>query len=406
MHFVIVGNGLAGVSAARSLARAGLPDTSIDVYTDEAYLYYPRPKLPDFLAGQIAQTDLIFYAPEWYEEQGIRVHLGKAAQQLDPAGKRLILAGGQSVSYDRLLLANGGRSNIPPFKGTEKLGVFSLRTLADALAIKEYARQSRSAVVIGGGLLGLEAARGLNLLGVKVTVVEFFSRLLPRQLDSAGASILQKQIEAMGIAVVTGAATEEIVGRDSAAGVRTKDGRQIAGEMVLISAGVRSNMELAQAAGLKVNRGVLVDDAMRTSAPDIWAAGDVAEFNGHVWGIIPAALEQARVAAANMATPAGAGAATYVDIVPSNTLKVVGIDLTSIGNVNPEGEGFQELRREQPAAGIYEKLVLQDGKIVGAILLGNKERVTPITTLIHRGVNVSAVAGRLLADDFDLQTLL
>jgi len=405
MRFVIVGNGVAGVNAARIVARAGLPDSQTDIYTDEPYHYYPRPKLPDVVAGLIAEGDAVQYPPDWYARHGIQVHLGARVLQLDTAARRLIMADGTQVPYDRLLLANGGRSNIPPIRGTDKAGAFTLRSLADAHAIREYGLKVKSAIVIGGGLLGLEAARALSLLGLQVTIVEFFPRLLPRQLDKPGADVLQKQIEAMGMAVLTDAVTEEVEGIGRVAGVRLKGGRQVAGELVLISAGMRSNMELAQTAGLKVNRGVIVDAAMRTSAPDVWAVGDVAEFAGHVWGIIPAAIEHARVAGANMAAPAGVGAATYTDIVPSNTLKVVGIDLTSIGIVNPEGEGFQELRRAGAPAGVYEKLVLQNGKLVGAILLGEKKRVAPITALISSGKEVSGYSERLLADDFDLKTL-
>ena len=240
------------------------------------------------------------------------------------------------MAYDRLLLANGSHPNIPPFAGTDKEGVFSLRTLADALTIREYARNVGQAVIIGGGLLGLEAARGLSVLGPKVTVVEFFSRLLPRQLEPQAADVLQKLIEAMGISVVIEAATEAILG-GAVTGIRLNGGREIAAEQVLISAGIRSNIQLAQDAGIQINRGVMVDDRMQTSAPHVWAAGDVAEFDGRTWGIVIAAAEQARVAAANMIADVTHAPATYVDIVPSNTLKVVGIDLTSIGLVNPGG---------------------------------------------------------------------
>jgi len=406
MRFVILGNGVAGVNAARYIARSGLADASVEVFTDEPFAYYPRPKLSDFLAGAVSQSDMIQYTPDWYQSHGIQLHLNTRIAQLDVAGKRLLSDNGASIPYDRLLLASGGRSNVPPIRGADKAGVFTLRTLADALAIREYAAHATNAIVIGGGLLGLEAARGLHLLGLKVRVIEFFPRLLPRQLDEAGANILQKKIESLGIQVVTDAATDELTGAERVSGAKLKDGRRFSAELALISAGVRSNVELPQAAGLKVNRGVVVDAAMRTSAPDIWAAGDVAEFAGRVWGIIPAAVEQARVASANIVAPDGAGAATYTDIVPSNTLKVLGIDLTSIGTVNPEGEGFIELRRSDADANVYEKLVLRDGKIVGAILLGNKERVAPVTQLIAKGTDVSAYAGQLLSDGLDLKTLL
>ncbi|MGQ9516306.1 MAG: NAD(P)/FAD-dependent oxidoreductase [Anaerolineae bacterium] len=406
MRFVIVGQGVAGVNAARGLAQLRSDHDEIHIYTDETYLYYPRPRLPAFLAGEITLDELILYPAEWYEKRGIQVHLGKAVTQVDPWSKYITLAGGGQVAYDRLLLANGSRPNVPPIKGADKKGVFTLRTIANALEIQAFARAIERAVVIGGGLLGLEAARAVSALGPKVTVVEFFDRLLPRQLDIEGAQVLQREMERFGLTIITGAVTEEILGGAEAGGIRLKDDREIPGELVIISAGIRPNTELAAAAGIQVNRGVVVDPAMRTSAADVWAAGDVAEFEGRVWGIVTAATEQARVAAANMAAPAGETPATYIDIIPSNTLKVVGIDLTSIGLVNPEGAEYEEIRRKDERAGRYEKLVLKDGRIVGAIILGNKDKVRPITELITRGTDVSAHKETLLEEQFDLSSLL
>lgn len=406
MRFVIVGQGVAGVNAARGLAQVRSDHDEIHIYTDEKYLYYPRPRLPAFLAGEITLDELILYPAEWYEKRGIQVHLGEAVAEVNPQSKHITLAGGRQVAYDRLLLSNGSRPNVPPIKGADKKGVFTLRTVANALEIQAFARTIEHAVVIGGGLLGLEAARAVSALGPKVTVVEFFERLLPRQLDLEGAQMLQREMERFGLTIVTGAVTEEILGSGEVRGIRLKDGREIPGELVIISAGIRPNTELAAAAGIQVNRGVVVDPAMRTSAADVWAAGDVAEFEGRVWGIVTAATEQARVAAANMAAPAGEAPATYVDIIPSNTLKVVGIDLTSIGLVNPEGEGYEEIRRKDESAGRYEKLVLKDGRIIGAIILGNKDKVRPITELINRGTDISSYKEALLEDQFDLNSLL
>jgi len=406
MRFVIVGSGAAGINAARSISAANIPDSTLDIYTQETYPYYPRPRLPDFLAGDISLNDLIIYSEDWYDRRNIRLHLGAVATRIDPVAKRLMLNDGASVEYDRLLLANGSHPNIPPFAGTDKEGVFALRTLADALAIREYANTVEQAIIIGGGLLGLEAARGLSVIGPRITVVEFFSRLLPRQLDEQAAAVLQKQIEEMGISVVTDAVTEAIVGGKRAAGIRLKSGREIAAEQVLISAGIRSNIELVQDAGIQVNRGVIVNAHMQTSAPDIWAAGDVAEFEGRTWGIVSAAIEQARVAAANMIASASDSPATYTDIVPSNTLKVMGIDLTSIGLVNPESTDFSEYRRADESAGTYQKLVIRNGIIMGAILLGNRHRVRPVMELITKRIDVSSHMDNLLEEDFDLSSLV
>ncbi len=410
MKLVIIGNGVAGVTAARALSDAG---AEAEIYTQEAHHYYPRPRLQSFLAGEIGLEGLPLYPPAWYEKRGIAVHLGVEVVGLDPRAKRIALAActehfdraqcklrrsnGREVSYDRLLLAAGSRPFIPPIEGVDKGGVFSLRTIEDALAIKKWAEGAKRAVIVGGGLLGLEAARALRAQGLLVTVLERGPYLLQRQLDAEGGALMRGLIEAMGIEVVLEASSQVILGDGQATGILLQDGRRIEGDLILISAGVRSNVRLAQEAGLEVNRGVVVDEHLRTSAEDIYAAGDVAEFRGQVYGIIPAAIEQARAAAVNML---GREQAEYQGTIPSNTLQVMGIDCTSIGVVHPEaGEGYQELRKSE--ARVYKKLTLKDGRLVGAILLGDRKDAAPISRLIQRGADVSRYAERLLDDDFD-----
>jgi len=399
MRFVIIGNGVAGVTAARALSDAG---AEVEVYTEEAHHYYPRPRLQKFLAGEIELEELPLYPLSWYEKRGIAVHLGVEVAGLDPRAKRIVLTDDRQVPYDRLLLATGSRPFVPPIEGVDKDGVFTLRTIEDALAIRRWAEGAKRAVVVGGGLLGLEAARALTVLGLEVTVLERGPHLLQRQLDADGGALMRELIGAMGIEVVLEASSQAILGDGQASGVLLQDGRRIEGGLILISAGVRSNVRLAQDAGLEVNRGVVVDEHLQTSAEDIYAAGDVAEFQGQVYGIIPAGLEQARVAAANML---GREQAEYQGTIPSNTLQVVGIDCASIGVVHPsEGEGYQELRKSE--AGVYKKLVLKDGRLVGAILLGDRKDAAPISRLIRRGADVSRYAERLLDDDFDWKGLL
>jgi len=437
-RFVIIGNGVAGVTAARALSDSLPPKVGgiegggaeVEVYTQEIHHYYPRPRLQSFLTGEIELEKLPLYPLAWYEKRGIAVHLGVEVVGLDPTAKRIILAActepfdgaqdkrsrsnGREVSYDRLLLATGSRPFIPPIEGVDKGGVFTLRTIGDALAIKKWAEGAKRAVVIGGGLLGLEAARALTVLGLEVTVLERGPYLLQRQLDAEGGALIRELIGAMGIGVVLEASSQAILGDGAsppklggiegglATGVLLHDGRRIEGDLILISAGVRCNARLAQEAGLEVNRGVVVDERLRASADDIYAAGDVAEFRGRVYGIIPAALEQARVAAANML---GREQAEYQGTIPSNVLQVVGIDCASIGVVHPlEGEGYRELRKSE--AGVYKKLVLKDGRLVGAILLGDRKDVAPISRLIRKEADVSRHAERLLDDDFDWRGLL
>ena len=292
MRHVIVGNGVAGVTAAQELVRSD-PAAEVHIFGAEPYPYYRRPLLWEFIAGQLEQDALYFRPAEWYAGRGIHLHLGTQVTSLDPSAHRITLADGSSVQYDRLLLATGGRPSIPACEGTGNEGVFTLRTLDDALAIKAHAQQVSTAVVIGGGLLGLETARALHTAGLDVTVVEFFPYLLPRQLDLEGAQVLQSLLEAQGLHVLTGGTTEAILGDGRATGIRLKDGRLVPGELVLFSTGIRSEVALAQAAGLSVNRGIVVDQRLQTSVEDIFAAGDAAEFEGRVYGIIPPAIEQA-----------------------------------------------------------------------------------------------------------------
>jgi nitrite reductase (NADH) large subunit len=425
-RYVIVGNGVAGVTAAQSIARAD-PAAEVHIFGEEPYPYYQRPRLWEFLAGEIEQETLYFRPLEWYAAKGIQVHLGARVTALDPTEHRLTLADGGSIQYDRLLLATGARSFVPPFAGADKNGVFTLRTLDDAQAMRAYAcgepfgyaqdRRRRtagnaySAVVIGGGLLGLETARALLALGLRcehlsgrlgVSVIEYAPHLLPRQLDAEGAHVLQTRLEAMGLHFLAGATTEAILGNEAVRSVRLKDGRVVDGGLVLISTGIRSRVELAREAGLEVNRGLIVDEQLRTSAADVYAAGDVTEFEGVVYGIIPAATEQAQVAAANMVAD---DSATYSGTLPATTLKIVGIDLTCLGDATATGDEFVVLRQVDPAAGVYRRLTLRDGKIVGAILLGVTRDVQPLKQLIVTERDVSAYSDRLLDEDLDLKAL-
>jgi nitrite reductase (NADH) large subunit len=396
LNVVIVGNGVAGVTAA-SILKEKNPEMRVSIYTDENSNYYPRPRLYEVLSGEAEPQDVTMFPAEWYTKKGITVHLGKKASNIDTKQKTLLLDDQSQVSYDKLLLANGGHSFVPPIKGAEKKGTFTLRTIQDAITIKEFATKTNKAVVIGGGLLGLEFASSLRKLGQQVTVVELFPRLLPRQLDADGATILKKRIESFDINIVLGAKTVEILG-NPISGIVLDSGETVQGELVLISAGIRSNINLASEAGIKVNRGIVVDEHLRTSAEDVYAVGDVAEFGGTVYGIIPAALEQAQIAAANML---GNKQNVYKGTVPSNTLQVVGIDLTSIGVINPEDPKYEEVKKSDPKKGIYKKLVLDNGKIVGAILLGDKKGVTSIKKLIAQKTDITKYKDSILNDDFD-----
>jgi len=397
LNVVIVGNGVAGVTAARIIKEKN-PETRVSIYTDESHHYYPRPRLYEVLSGEAKPREVYMFSEEWYEKKGINVQLNKKALSIDTERKELLLEDRSRVNYDKLLLANGGHSFVPPIKGVEKTGVFTLRTIRDALSIKEFTEKTKKIIVIGGGLLGLEFASSLKKLGQQVEVVEMFPRLLPRQLDPDGATILKNRIASRGIDIVLGVKTVEILGRRTVSGILLDSGETISGDLVLISAGMRSNTELALEAGIKVNRGVVVDGYLRTSADDVYAVGDVAEFEGRVYGIIPAALEQASIAATNIL---GMEHNVYTGTIPSNTLKIVNVELTSMGLVNPEEPKYEEIKKTDKKKGIYKKLVLDKGKIVGAILLGDKKGVTSIKRLMTQETDITNYKNSILEDDFD-----
>ncbi len=400
MRVKVVGNGLAGTIASTTLREID-PKADIDIFADENYLYYPRPNLIEYLAGNTARDNLFAFSEEWFADKNILIHLGQAVKRLHPDSKEIELDGGRKEPYDILLLANGASSWIPPIVGTEKKGVFALRTLDDASLILDWIVEHPEVVIIGGGLLGLEIARAVRSKGASVQVVEFFPRLLPRQLDTEGASVLQSQIEGMGIEVRLGIATEEILGEETIKGLRFKGGEKLEAQAAIVAAGVRPNIGLAAEAGLETDKGILVDDSLRTSNPDIFAAGDCVQHRDRIYGIIPASFNQARTAAFNIVGQEK----KYEGTVPSNTLKVVGLDLTAIGDVNPEDETCEEIRRINKKDGIYKKIVVQNGKLVGAIWMGTRENVNEINRLIIQKIDVEKWKQFLLDEDFDFSGL-
>jgi nitrite reductase (NADH) large subunit len=401
MRVVIVGNGVAGVTAARIIKQKNA-EATVSIYTDESHSYYPRPRLYEVLSGEAEPQEIYMFPEKWYEEKGIHVHLNKKAVNIDVDKKELVLENGARVSYDKLLLANGGHSFVPPIKGVKKTGFFTLRSVRDALTIRKFTEKSKKAIVIGGGLLGLEFAASLRKLGQQVEVVEIFPRLLPRQLDREGAEILKNRIASRGIEFDLGVKTVEILGRNTVSGILLDSGKTISGELVLCSAGMRSNIQLASEAGIKVNRGVVVDNHLQTSTDDVYAVGDVAEFNGRVYGIILAALEQTKIAATNLLEEKQI---VYNGTIPSNTLDIVDIDLTSMGTVNPEDNKYEEIKRVNDEKGIYKKLVLDQGKIVGAIILGDKKGVTTIKRLMNQQTDITKYKDSILNDDFDYKKI-
>lgn len=392
--FLIVGGGLAGVTAARTL-RSLEPGAAITVVEAEPTPYYLRPGLIDVLAGRKTLPEITPFRREWFEHRGIAYRSGIAAVALDPREHRVQLSSGESLRYDRLLLACGAEALWLEVPGSDLHGVFTLRSAADAERIRTWAEGVRAAAVIGGGWLGIEVGRALADLGLAVTVLERGPWLLHRQLDAGAGEVLQTALASQGVGVRPDATVTAFEGKGSVRAVRLAGGDEVLAGLVVVCAGIRPRVGLAASAGLATARGVVVDDHLTTSDPDVLAAGDVAEWRGMVYGIIPAAREQGELAAWNMVHPRSAA---YGGTFLRNKLNVAGIDLVCLGDTQPRGGPLRELREANPSPGRYVKFVLgPEGELAGAILLGAPELVGPAEELAAAGGPAEGDLKRLLA---------
>jgi nitrite reductase (NADH) large subunit len=387
-HYLIVGNGVAGTTAAENI-REQDPEGAITIVTEEETPFYYRIRLNDYLSGELSEKELIARDESWYEQNRIELRLTTRITGADAAEKILIAEDQETFSFDSLLIATGSHSFVPPIKGSDTKGVFTLRSLEDARKLASWSSRIGEVVLIGGGLLGLEAGNALVKSGKKVTVVEFFPRLLPRQLDVEGAKRLQGIMENMGFSFRLGAKTEEIMGTDGVSGVRLEGGDLLKGGMAVISAGIRPNLELAEALALEKDKGIKVDEHLQTSLSGVYAAGDVAEFNGVPYGIWPAAMEQGKIAGINM----GGGDAAYQGTTMANTLKVGGIDLASAGNIDAENKLESKVVKEEE---IYKKIVFENNRVVGCIMLGDTKGFRKITRAMSEQQDVSQMKDQLL----------
>jgi nitrite reductase (NADH) large subunit len=390
MRHLIVGNGVAGTTAAQQIRQMD-PDCEITMLTEEAHPFYSRIRLIDFLADEATEDDVIMHKPVWYDEHRIRLVLARRVASIDTDAREVVTDSGEKYGYDRLLLATGSHSFVPPIPGHRLRGVFTLRTLEDAKAIKEYARSINEVLLVGGGVLGLEAGNSLRKTGKKVSVVEVFPRLLPRQMDPQGSRILCAQMQEMGFTFYLGMKTDELIGRESVKRALLEDGSEVPAELAIISAGVRANTTLAAEADIACGQaGIIVDDRMRTSRADVYAAGDSAEHRGRMYGIWPAAEAEGRVAGTNMA----GGDEKFEGITPSNVLKVAGIELAAAGDIDPEGR-CQRIIKQDDARHIYLKLVHENGTLRGCIILGTRKNRGKILKAVAEGRHPEEVKGLL-----------
>lgn len=379
-RIVIIGAGIAGMTAAEH-ARKTAPKADITVVTEEPGLPYYRLNLTRFLAGEVQEKQLVLQERHWFDENQIRLIEGEVSS-IDRSSRDVRLADGQSLTFDTLILANGAHPFVPPIPGATKNGVMAFRTLVDARRMTELAHAGTQCVCIGGGLLGLETAGALAKKGAQVTVVEGFNWLLPRQLPQPAGQLLQRQLEEIGISVRCGIGVLEIVGEDAVSGVRLADGEDLPASLVIMATGVRANSHLGRQCELSVKSGIVVDDRMATSDANIFAAGDVTEHLGVVYGIWPTAYAQGVVAGIN----AVGGHAEFSGMPPSNSLKVIDTDVFSIGQFQPPDASFAVL--EEETDGRYMRFVCRDGRLLGAVLFGDTSLAGTIKDAVEQKTQV------------------
>lgn len=367
-RLVVIGNGMSGCRAIEEVLKAAPGRFDITVIGAEPRVNYNRIMLSPVLAGEKAFEDIVLNDRTWYADNGIVLHVGDAVARIDTAAKAVVCASGTKFAYDRLLLAVGSNPFIIPVPGRDLPGVVSFRDLDDVNAMLAAAAQDGArAVVIGGGLLGLEAAHGLSRRGMDVTVVHLTTSLMERQLDEAAGYLLKQALEARGVKVLVGAVTEEILGQDRASAVRLKDGTVLPADLVVMAVGIKPNTALAAAAGLTTGRGIVVDDQMQTSDPDIFAVGECVEHRGQCYGLVAPLWDMCVVAASALARAPREG---YSAVVTSTKLKVSGIDVFSAGQFLGDG-ATEDIVLRDAARGVYKRLVLKEDKVVGAVLYGD-----------------------------------
>ena len=402
MKLVMIGNGMAGVRTLEELLKIAPDLYDITVFGAEPHPNYNRILLSPVLAGEQTMDEIILNPLSWYAEHGITLHLGKAVTRIDRVKRTVIASDGTQADYDRLLIATGSVPFILPVPGKDLQGVIAYRDIADTNTMIETAKTHQHAVVIGGGLLGLEAANGLMLRGMQVTVVHIMPWLMERQLDDVSGKLLQASLESRGLKFMIGAQTQELVGGEDGRvkSVKFKDGSEVPADLVVMAAGIRPNTALAEAAGLLVNRGIVVSDTLQTvTDPRVWSVGECAAHRGIAYGLVAPLFEQGKVCATHLAE---FGIGRYTGSQTSTKLKVTGIDLFSCGNFmgassgRPEDAGTEEIVLSDPNGGVYKKLVIKDDKLVGACLYGDTVDGSWYFKLLREGRTLHDIRDKLM----------
>ena len=395
---VVIGNGMAAMRLVEELARRALGRYAIAVVGDEPRLAYNRVLLSSVLAQEVPRAEIELKPAQWWRDHGVTLLWGQKATAIDPAVRQVTLANGTTLPFTKLVLATGSRPirlNVP---GMDLAGIMTFRDLGDVAAIEAAAAKGRKAVVIGGGLLGLEAAYGLAKAGAQVSVVHLMDRLMERQLDARASAMLLSAVEARGITVRLNAETAAFVGQHRVKAVALKSGAEIEADLVVVAAGIRPNIDLACDAGIGIGRGILVNDQLQTSTVGIYAIGECAEHRGLCYGLVEPAYEQARGLAMNLAGEN----ATYSGSVLATNLKVSGVNVFSAGDFLA-APSTEQIVLSDPGIGTYKKLVISGGKLVGAVLFGDTADGLWYQDLIRSGDTIVAfrddlMFGRALAE--------
>ena len=389
---VLIGNGMAGIRTLEELLKMAPDAFEITVFGAEPHPNYNRILLTPVLSGEMQLEDIILNDWDWYRDNGITLHAGKQIVEIDRARRRVIASDGTEAAYDRLLIATGSNPFMLPIPGRELPGVVAYRDISDVDKMLAAAAQGGRAVVIGGGLLGLEAANGLLMRGMGVSVVHRNPWLMERQLDKVGGELLQKALEQRGMQFHLPKETEAVLGDDRVTGLRFKDGEEIPADLVVMAVGIRPNIELAKSAGIHCERGIVVNDTMQTYDPKIYAVGECVQHRGQTYGLVAPLFEQAKVAANHLAEY---GRMRYEGSVTSTKLKVTGIDLFSAGDFMG-GEDVEEVVLLDGAFGVYKKVLLKDNKVVGSVLYGDTSIGPWLFQLLRESHDVGEIRAHLL----------
>ncbi|WGJ15869.1 FAD-dependent oxidoreductase [Methylocapsa sp. D3K7] len=382
---VVIGNGMAATRFVDELMQNALGRYSVIVVGAEPRLSYNRVLLSSLLAGEIDEAAIELKPREWWSGRGVTTLDGQAVVSIERASQTVTLANGLSFPYSKLVLATGSQPIMLAKPGMDLQNVLSFRDLADVAAMRGLMRKGARAVVIGGGLLGLEAAYGLAKAGVKVTLVHLMDRLMERQLDQRAAALLTHAIAAKGVEVLLGADTKQVLGEDRVTGLELNCGRIVQSDFVVCAVGIRPRAQLARDAGLTVNRGIIVDDGLATSDPNVFAIGECAEHRGVVYGLVEPAYEQAKVLARKLS---GDSSASYAGSILATNLKVSGVSLFSAGEFM-ESSSNDVLLFEDHGTGVYKKLVIENDRLKGAVLFGDTADGLWYQGLIREGADVS-----------------